>query len=172
MPTSIAIVGCGAPALIPMYQDATACPFPIFADPSKQLFSALGMLRTLNMGRRPAYQRKEQLSLVFESFMQIVKTAPSGKVLQGGDISQVGGEFLFEPLDPPPGSAAPAGSEHGEGEEKRLTWCHRMQNTRDHAEISELSALLGLDGETGATGKNEKPSSDALSAQKKTDRTG
>ncbi|KAK3942319.1 AhpC/TSA antioxidant enzyme-domain-containing protein [Diplogelasinospora grovesii] len=32
------------------------------------------------------------------------------------------------------------------GEEKQVTWCHRMKNTRDHAEIPELMEVLGLDG--------------------------
>lgn len=30
-------------------------------------------------------------------------------------------------------------------EEKRVTWCHRMRNTRDHAEMEELREVLGLD---------------------------
>jgi hypothetical protein len=36
----------------------------------------------------------------------------------------------------------------GQGEEfetKKVTWCHRMRNTRDHAEIPELIEVLGLD---------------------------
>ncbi|KAL2268748.1 hypothetical protein VTJ83DRAFT_3594 [Remersonia thermophila] len=33
-----------------------------------------------------------------------------------------------------------------EGEDKIVTWCHRMRNTRDHAEIPELMEVLGLDG--------------------------
>ncbi|KAJ2957636.1 hypothetical protein NQ176_g11234 [Zarea fungicola] len=31
-------------------------------------------------------------------------------------------------------------------EEKKITWCHRMRTTRDHAEIPEIMELLGLDG--------------------------
>lgn len=30
-------------------------------------------------------------------------------------------------------------------EEKRVSWCHRMRTTRDHAEIPELMEVLGLD---------------------------
>jgi hypothetical protein len=33
-----------------------------------------------------------------------------------------------------------------EGEDKAVTWCHRMRTTRDHAEIPELMEVLGLDG--------------------------
>lgn len=32
------------------------------------------------------------------------------------------------------------------GEDKAVTWCHRMRNTRDHAEIPELREVLGLAG--------------------------
>lgn len=36
--------------------------------------------------------------------------------------------------------------EPDEGEDKVVTWCHRMRTTRDHAEIPELMEVLGLDG--------------------------
>ncbi|EKD20245.1 fmHP [Drepanopeziza brunnea f. sp. 'multigermtubi' MB_m1] len=184
IPTFIAIVGCGAPSLIPMYQEATSCPFPIYADPTKKLYSALGMLRTLNMGTRPEYQRKDQLSMVFESVVQAMKKIKDGQALKGGDMHQVGGEFLFEPVDmnsplntPEPeadsgdkqlGDGAKAQQQEGGwSEEKRITWCHRMKNTRDHAEIPELREALGLSGE-GAKGKNEKRWSKALVERKGT----
>lgn len=47
-------------------------------------------------------------------------------MLSGGDFRQVGGEFVFE--------------------NGRVAWCHRMKNTRDHAEIPEVRKQLGLDG--------------------------
>lgn len=43
----------------------------------------------------------------------------------------------------------------GEGEEKRVTWCHRMKSTRDHAEVPELMDLLGLDGHGKKDGEAE-----------------
>ncbi|KFX96744.1 hypothetical protein V490_03160, partial [Pseudogymnoascus sp. VKM F-3557] len=43
VPTFIAVIGCGAPSLIQMYADATACPFPIYSDPTAKLYSELGM---------------------------------------------------------------------------------------------------------------------------------
>lgn len=45
-------------------------------------------------------------------------------MLSGGAPRQVGGEFLFEG--------------------GKVLWCHRMRNTRDHAEIPELKQHLGL----------------------------
>jgi hypothetical protein len=125
-PAQIVVIGCGQPELIDFYADATACPFPIYADPTKRLYGELGMTRTLRLGSaRPAYM---QQSILRGALMSIVQELSSGrKAFKGGDIWQVGGEFLFEN-----GSAA---------------WCHRMANTRDHAEVPELRARLGLDGD-------------------------
>ncbi|KAK4150980.1 thioredoxin-like protein AAED1 [Chaetomidium leptoderma] len=38
------------------------------------------------------------------------------------------------------------GEAGAEGEDKIVTWCHRMRTTRDHAEVPELMEVLGLDG--------------------------
>ncbi|OWO99441.1 hypothetical protein B2J93_3882 [Marssonina coronariae] len=185
-PTFIAIVGCGSPSLIPMYQAETNCSFPIYADPTKKLYSELGMLRTLNMGARPEYQRKQVVSMMVTSFMQSMRMLKKGQALKGGNMYQVGGEFLFEPVD----LSSPVGSpgldaansrelgaadrtgeygmmQHGYAEEKRVTWCHRMRHTRDHAEMPELREVLGLDGE-GVAGKNKKRWSRALLERKGT----
>lgn len=62
--------------------------------------------------------------------MQALKKIPSGLATKGGDHRQIGGEFLFEL----------------KGEEKQITWCHRMKTTRDHTEISELARILDPDG--------------------------
>lgn len=66
-------------------------------------------------------------SVVVNAVKSIFQEFRAGRnMLKGGDIYQVGGEFLFE--------------------DGKVTWCHRMRNTRDHAEVSELKAVLGLDG--------------------------
>jgi len=168
-----------------MYQSATSCPFPIYADPTKKLYSELGMLRTLNLGARPEYQRKELLSIMVAGFMQSMKMMKSGQTLKGGDMYQVGGEFMFEPVDDASPISTPESEdmekmlsgengrgesgmlENGPVEEKRVTWCHRMRNTRDHAEIPELREVLGLDGE-GVPGKSKKRWTRALAQRKGT----
>lgn len=44
VPTSIILIGCGAPDLIPQYKKFThGCHFPIFAEPTRKLFKTLGM---------------------------------------------------------------------------------------------------------------------------------
>ncbi len=163
-----------------MYQAETNCPFPIYADPTKKLYNELGMLRTLNIGVRPEYQRRELIRIMAASFIQSLKSIKGGLLLKGGDYHQVGGEFLFEPVNlaTPIGRLEEEEKQIGErgvkemlgneaSEEKHVTWCHRMRNTRDHAEIPELREVLGLDGE-GVPGKDSKRWTEALSKRKGT----
>jgi len=122
---SLVIVGCGQPDLIPMYAAATACRFPIYADPTRALYDRLGMTRTLELGpHRPDYIKTSLLTGAVKSVCQGVMSGRGA--LKGGDFKQVGGEFWFV-----------------DGEVK---WCHRMRNTRDHAEVEVLRGLLGLEG--------------------------
>ncbi|KAJ9156293.1 Thioredoxin-like protein AAED1 [Pleurostoma richardsiae] len=185
--TFIAVVGCGDPALIDMYAAATGCPFPVYADPTRRLYSELGMVKSLALGSRPAYMRKSLLKSSLESVVQGLKQLGSGLATKGGDQRQIGGEFLFEPLSvltPEPregtdrqlgsmsseavgGGAGVDGDEEREVEEKRVTWCHRMRTTRDHAEIPELMEVLGLDGQ-GQPAKDKKRWSKALETRKGT----
>ncbi|KAL9121940.1 MAG: hypothetical protein Q9187_001504 [Circinaria calcarea] len=126
IPTEIVIVGCGKPDLISFYAAETKCPFPIYADPTKELFSRLGMARTLELGpRRPDYMQSSLLTLILKSGLQIFRSGRNA--FSGGDYWQVGGEFLFE--------------------DGQVRWCHRMKNTRDHVEVIELRKQLGLDDE-------------------------
>ncbi|KAH7255455.1 uncharacterized protein BKA55DRAFT_508430 [Fusarium redolens] len=150
--TFIAVIGCGDPALIDM-----------------SLFDALGMSKTLQLGTKPAYMRRSMMHSIVGSIVQGVKQIPTGNVLKMGDQRQVGGEFLFEPRDiltpvstPRNEKAQPIsafeeaeeqGPDHDGNEEKRVTWCHRMKTTRDHAEIPELIEVLGLD-QTATAGRD------------------
>ncbi len=107
-----------------MYIEATACPFPVYADPTRKLYDLLGMTRTWELGARPDYMHG---NMIINSVQSIFQGLGSGRnALKGGDMKQVGGEFLFE-----------------EGE---CTWVHRMKTTRDHAEVTEIRKLLGMDG--------------------------
>ncbi len=178
--TFITIVGCGDPGLIDMYAAATNCQFPIYADPTRKLYQELGMIRTLSLGSRPAYMKHNMFTTSMQSIVQGLKQLKNGLATKAGDSRQIGGEFMFEPLDlrSPVGTphwekelekqqpiglnnltartSSVAGSETSldgknestEGlEEKRITWCHRMKTTRDHAEIPELCEILGLDSD-------------------------
>ena len=84
------------------------------------------MTRTLDLGpSRPDYMQRSLLSVMASSFLQSIKAGTN--IFNGGDYWQVGGEFLFE--------------------DGQVKWCHRMKNTRDHAEVTELRQRLGLDDE-------------------------
>ncbi len=125
IPTQLVIIGCGESSLIPWYTKETACPFPIYADPTKKLYDLLGMTRTLNLGsKHPEYMKSSVPMNTIKSFWQTLRAGRD--MMKGGDFYQVGGEFMFE--------------------DERVTWCHRMRNTRDHAEIVEMRKVLGLDG--------------------------
>ena len=179
-----------------MYAAATGCPFPIYADPTRRIYSELGMVRTLALGSRPAYMNQGLLKSSAASIVQGLKQLKTGLALKGGDSRQVGGEFLFEPIDLQSPVNTPWGEEKGVGafsfdaaeterkkssetsldgknddeggiEEKRVTWCHRMKTTRDHAEIPELMEVLGLDGQ-GMPIKDMKRWTKALETRKGT----
>ncbi|KAK6950844.1 hypothetical protein Daesc_007372 [Daldinia eschscholtzii] len=185
--TFIAVIGCGSPQLINSYIQETGCPFPVYADPTRRLYTELGMVRTLALGSRPAYmQGKSVAHTVVSGVVQGLKQVKSGLATKMGDQKQVGGEFLFEPanltLDTPvttPRSEEdkqlkfPDQNEKADDhedpkvEEKRVTWCHRMRTTRDHAEIPELMEVLGLDG-SGTPIKDKKRWDKALRTRKGT----
>jgi hypothetical protein len=44
---------------------------------------------------------------------------------KGGNLLQIGGEFLFQ--------------------DGQVVWCHRMKNMRGHAEVSVVKRILELD---------------------------
>lgn len=191
-----------------MYAAESNCPYPVYADPTRKLYAELGMIKTLALGARPAYMGKSLLKSSLDSIVQGVKQIKSGLAIKGGDQRQIGGEFLFEPVDihspdaspvqefdRKPRPSAPRDDAKGEAdgggrkkhsrttsvtdndndeieephlvEEKRVTWCHRMRTTRDHAEIPELMEVLGLNGQ-GKPIKNEKRWSKALESRKGT----
>jgi len=127
-PTEVIIIGCGQPDLIPLYVKETGCPYTIYADPTRKLYDLLGMTKTMSLGNKhPDYMQRSMISSSISSFLLGLR---SGRhMLSAGDFWQVGGEFIFE--------------------EGKVTWCHRMRNTRDHAETLEVQKQFGLDSEKG-----------------------
>lgn len=107
------------------------------------------MARTLSLGNKdPEYIRHTIVAGMVKSIAQGLKRIGSGDILQAGDIKQVGGEFLFDVVG---GGNRLAKSKSGNGGLKKVevTWCHRMKNTRDHAELPDLNKVLGLDKAEG-----------------------
>ncbi|KAL3472385.1 Sodium:solute symporter family-domain-containing protein [Aspergillus californicus] len=122
VPTSIAIVGCGDPALIDHYATETGCPYPMYSNPTATLYNAFGMDHTWEVGQHPEYIRMSFARIVFGSIWQMLKQLRGGLFLRGGSKTQVGGECLYEG--------------------KEMAWCHRMTTTWDHTEIADLRAIL------------------------------
>jgi peroxiredoxin len=119
------IIGCGQPNLIEQYAKDTKCPFPIYADPTQKLYDAFGMIRTLSLGdKKPDYIKSSFLSNVAKS--AVSQLSAGSAMFQGGDIHQVGGEYLI----------------NARGD---IIWSHNMNNTRDHVEVKELRTILALD---------------------------
>jgi hypothetical protein len=157
------------------------------------LYSELGMISTWELGEKPAYMGVGILRSSLVSVVQGLKQLGRGLALKAGNQKQVGGEFLFEPEDVrspinEPGSdkgfpglnggaaaaastngqvAAENGTDGGPYEEKKITWCHRMRTTRDHAEMPELMEVLGLDGQ-GKPSTDDKRWTKALESRKGT----
>jgi hypothetical protein len=126
------------------------------------LYDELGMIRTLAFGHRPDYQRKSTLFQITNSVMQGLKQVKKGLATKAGDMHQIGGEFLFEPVSG--STSSPVG---GGDHEKHVTWCHRMRTTRDHAEIPEMREVLGFE-DLGVSGGNKKRWSRAVETRKGT----
>jgi hypothetical protein len=139
--TALAIIGCGAPSLLPSYLELTHCPYPIYTDPSAQLYAKLDMQRTLKMGDyTPDYIHTGIFVSSLQSIVQGLKRLPKGDVRKAGNMDQNGGEFLFVRRE---GSVGWGGDYWAD--DWRVTWCHRMRNTRDHTEASRLRIVLGID---------------------------
>jgi hypothetical protein len=98
--------------------------FPIYCDPSRKLYTKLGMMSNLNAGDKPpSYVKKGAAAAVMTGVKNAV-TSGANTIIQGGHPAQNGGEMLFANGD--------------------LVWFKRMRHTQDHAEVAELKEVLGL----------------------------
>lgn len=99
----------------------------MYSDPSRKLYDALEMINTWDVGQQPGYISKSVPRLALEGMWQALKQLPKGLTFKNGPPQQEGGEFLFEP--------------DSQGD-KRVTWCHRMQNSWGHTEVPAISKVL------------------------------
>lgn len=114
--------------------------------------------------------RKGMIYSMAKGFVQGLKQIKTGLAMKAGDLHQVGGEFLFEPVGDMTASPMVTPIQEN-GAEKKITWCHRMRNTRDHAEIPEIREVLGFNG-AGISGRNKRRWSKALEIRKGTGLSG
>lgn len=130
IPTSITVIGCGGTNMITPYKEYTGCPFPIYADPTRALYHALGMSWTMDFGnKRPDYMKDISIpKWIYGQMVQAneqVSKQGMRMAMKSGHWLQIGGEFLFE--------------------NEEVIWCNRMKHFRDHAEIHRLKELLEIE---------------------------
>ncbi|KAF8837370.1 hypothetical protein BDN67DRAFT_205350 [Paxillus ammoniavirescens] len=126
----VVVIGCGSYEPIAQYKETAATPFPIYADPSRKLYHALGMTIE-SLALTPAGEpRKSYLQKgdTVNALRSIWRGPLKNPLLIGkqGNISQLGGEFIFEPGP-------------------KCTFASRMQHTQDHVEVAELMKAAGIE---------------------------
>ncbi|KAK5107033.1 hypothetical protein LTR62_001922 [Meristemomyces frigidus] len=128
---NLTIIASGLPNQIPGYRQRTGTTFPIFCDPERKIYAALGMTNNYGSGeKKPGYIQQGSAWLALKSSWTLL-TSKGGLGMEGGHPGQNGGEVVVV------------------GSEGKWVFCHRMLSTRDHAEVGELLELLGLEGKEG-----------------------
>lgn len=104
------------------------CPYPIYTDRGKHLYTALGMtLRTWNAGKQKDGDVGKYIThSLGESVVVGVQAGLKMPMKPPGDQQQLGGEFILGP-----------------GLQCKFT--HRMKSTRNHAEIEDVLAAIDID---------------------------
>ncbi|TFY55937.1 hypothetical protein EVG20_g9131 [Dentipellis fragilis] len=125
----VSIVGCGDWKLIQDYKDTTGFKGEIFADPDRTLYRALGMTTETLKGtpsgeKRRSYLKEGILKNALTSIWRGPLKSPQ-HIGKQGNISQLGGEFIFGPG-------------------KSCSFASRMKNTEDHVEVADLMKSVGV----------------------------
>ncbi|KAI9654423.1 MAG: hypothetical protein M1831_005389 [Alyxoria varia] len=162
IPTSITLIGCGSPALITSYVERTECPYPLYVDPTRDLYKTLRCKRWggVALGHRPDYMRNdfgrqptsdtvgelprsntplEQKQTLFDPM--------SSDSSRGSSSSTKSSSSWRKRLSMDAFKGGPTMQLGGEFlfEQGRLIWFHRMKNMRGHAEMKTLRRVLELD---------------------------
>ncbi|KAG8891973.1 hypothetical protein FRB99_003203, partial [Tulasnella sp. 403] len=113
----LVVIGCGDPAMIRSYNERMfRSPFELYVDPRLELHKVLGMTRkTLDAGpekEKGEYVRHGTLTGTLTAIGRAVTTmSPSVLIKKGGDVKQLGGEFVIGPGAFPELDARPMTSE-------------------------------------------------------------
>jgi hypothetical protein len=86
----LVIIGCGDPSLIKFYARETETKYPIYGDPSQNLFKIFELEKTMSAGKQPEYDKLGWWGALkhFMSVLRIAGVSPK----KAGDPMQVGGE--------------------------------------------------------------------------------
>ncbi|GAB7353832.1 hypothetical protein MBLNU459_g4202t3 [Dothideomycetes sp. NU459] len=122
-PTTVTIIGCGDPILIPNYMKMTDCPYEIYADPSRSTYTALGLsVNEIATEGVPKYVQRYSTTSVFKAILIGLGLAVRAKNTAAGNKSQNGGELIWV--------------------DGKLQFIHRMRHTNDHLEVDQLDYVL------------------------------
>nr|CDI52468.1 related to glucose 1-dehydrogenase [Melanopsichium pennsylvanicum 4] len=123
---SVVVVGPGQAAGLDQYKSqVNNPPFQFYADPDLKLYNALGVTRkNLDLGdsNEIGSHHKGSFSQNLLSSVAAMVKSPT-LALKGGDIKQLGGEFVWNAQGEP-------------------VLAHRMRHTRDHSEVSTLEKAV------------------------------
>lgn len=150
----LVVISNGAHAMIGKYRKIFELPFTMYTDPSLAIYTALGMGRdkgghAREHGRRHHGSISDGLALGAHEYIEEQETSGDGDYVKhgliggiamvvvrafkvgmpvwekGGDIGQLGGEFVFGPG-------------------LTCSYAHRMQNTKGHAPIKDVLNAAGI----------------------------
>ncbi|KAL1736083.1 hypothetical protein EV714DRAFT_242416 [Schizophyllum commune] len=122
----LVVISNGSFKMIPSYRKIFRTPFALYTDPTHAVYNALGMtIQSLEKGPRPSYIKHGMAGGIA---MVVGNAFKSGMPLfaDGGDISQLGGEFVMGPG-------------------LTCSFAHRMRYTRAHTSILTVVAEAGVD---------------------------
>ncbi|KAH9823130.1 hypothetical protein DFH28DRAFT_1118505 [Melampsora americana] len=98
----IILIGQGDYKMINPYKALYHCPFPIYSDPNPHhpLYKSLGLKSDSFFSKLPSLSNVSYLNdlSIFELFIMTIKNATKMPLRYGGDLNQLGGEFVFEPI--------------------------------------------------------------------------
>ncbi|KAK0546180.1 hypothetical protein OC846_005381 [Tilletia horrida] len=124
---ALVVIGQGDWHVTKAYKSVMQVPFPMYADPSRQLYKALGMtLRTNDAGpacAKPDYAKSGMTKAIVVAIKKGLFDMP---LRAPGDMKLLGGEFILGPG-------------------LQCSFVHRMVTTRGHLDIPRVLAQAGIE---------------------------
>ena len=103
------------PDVLARYLESRPSPIPIFADPERKVYAALGLGRT-------SWSRLLRPGVVWRYLGLVVRGAKVRRVPEGEDALQTGGDFLID-------------------RQGTILWAYRSADPTDRPSVGELLAL-------------------------------
>ncbi|TDL19363.1 hypothetical protein BD410DRAFT_792170 [Rickenella mellea] len=125
--TKIVVIGCGEWELIDQYHKDTGFTGPIYTDPTRKLYRALGMTRESMAGPASGAPKRSYVRGVFSVTMRSIRRGIRNPLHVGkqGNFSQIGGDLILGPGN-------------------KVSFVHLMENSQDHIDVPELMQAAGV----------------------------